>query len=51
MVSYRDGVAKACGAEASQDFDEDKDNVAYWFKVTVYSTIPNPPFSITESDV
>jgi hypothetical protein len=47
MVSYKDGVVKACGAEAVQDFDEDKDNVAYWFKVTLYFTISGPPFLIT----
>jgi hypothetical protein len=33
VVSYTNGVVKACGAEAMKDFQEDKKNVAYWFKV------------------
>ena len=50
MVSYKNGVVKACGAEAVQDFEEDERDVAYWFKVTLYSTISDPHLSITESD-
>ena len=38
MVLYKNGVAKACGMEAVLDFEEHEENVAYWFKVTVYST-------------
>jgi hypothetical protein len=51
MVSYRYGVVKACGAEASKDFDEDKENVAYWFKVTMHFTTWNRPILITGSDL
>jgi hypothetical protein len=50
MISYRDGMAKACGMEALRDFEENEGNVAYWFKVTVYSTMSNPSF-FTESDL
>jgi hypothetical protein len=38
MISYRNSVVKACGAEAVQDFEEHAENVAYWFKVIVYFT-------------
>jgi hypothetical protein len=41
MISYRNGAVKACGVEAVQDFEEHAENVAYWFKVIVYSAIPN----------
>jgi len=51
MVSYTNGVVKACGAEAEQDFEEDERNVAYWFKVTMYSTIAIMHLSITVSDL
>jgi hypothetical protein len=40
MVSYRDGTVKACGAEALRDFEEQQENVAYWFKVTAYPAEP-----------
>ena len=50
IVSYRKGIVKACGAEAVEDFEEDEKNVAYWFKVTVHSTMSNPHLSMTESD-
>jgi hypothetical protein len=45
MISYRNGVVKACGAEAVQDFEEHEENVAYWFKVIVHSTISNSLFN------
>ncbi|KIM20153.1 hypothetical protein M408DRAFT_148390 [Serendipita vermifera MAFF 305830] len=43
-VSYRGGTLKACGAEAASDFKEDRDNVAYWFKMHLN---PNPPSDST----
>jgi hypothetical protein len=36
MVAYRNGAMKACGADAVQDFEEHKENVAYWFKVVAH---------------
>lgn len=42
---------KACGAEAALDMEEDERNVAYWFKVTVHSTIRNPRLLIIKSDL
>jgi hypothetical protein len=51
MVSYRDGVVK-CGAEAVEDLDEPQRNdVAYWFKVIVHSTMSNLRLSIKKSDL
>ena len=50
MVSYRNGVVKACGAEALQDFQEHQEHVAYWFKVPAYSTISNPSSFNFKSD-
>jgi hypothetical protein len=43
IVSYKNGVVKACGADAARDLEENEKNVAYWFKVTVDSTILNLP--------
>jgi hypothetical protein len=40
MVSYRNGEVEACGVDALQDFEEHQENVAYWFKVILYFTIP-----------
>jgi hypothetical protein len=41
IVSYKDGAVK-CGAEAVEDLHESQGNdVAYWFKVMVYSTKSN----------
>jgi hypothetical protein len=51
IVSYTDGVVKACGAEAVQDFYEHEENVAYWFKVVIWLTISHPCFSIAPSDL
>jgi len=51
MVSYRNGVVKACGVEAVQDFEEHEGNVAHWFKVIVYSTMSNLHFYIKKSDL
>jgi hypothetical protein len=39
MVSYKNGVVQACGAEALPDFEKRQENVAYWFKVTVYNDV------------
>lgn len=41
MVSYRNGAVKSCGAEAMQDFEERREDVAYWFKVTMQPTMSN----------
>jgi hypothetical protein len=51
MVSYSGQETKECGAEAAQDFDEHKENVAYWFKVIVYFTMWIPPLSIEGPDL
>jgi hypothetical protein len=51
MVSYTNGVVKACGAEAMQDFEEDKQNVAYWFKVTECSALSNASFFWSRTDL
>jgi len=51
ILSYTNGVVKACGAEALRDFEERQENVAYWFKVTVYPTMMNhSPFD-SETDL
>jgi hypothetical protein len=51
MVSYRKGVATACGAEAMREFEEHPENVAYWFKVTINLLCRNPHLSVTKSDL
>jgi hypothetical protein len=51
MVSYRQGILQACGAEALLDFEEYRENVAYWFKVTVYLTISNLSYFDSNTDL
>ncbi|KIM23490.1 hypothetical protein M408DRAFT_332321 [Serendipita vermifera MAFF 305830] len=45
IVSYRNGIVRACGAEALQDLEEQQDNVAYRFKSHMHPSLisqPNP---------
>lgn len=48
MISYSNGVVKACGAEAAKEFQEHQENVAYWFKVAIFQTSHT---SVLESDL
>ncbi|KIM20667.1 hypothetical protein M408DRAFT_333876, partial [Serendipita vermifera MAFF 305830] len=36
IVSYRNGKFKACGGGATQDFEDNPKNVAYWFKLHLH---------------
>lgn len=36
IVSYRNGKFKTCGTDAMRDFEENPNNVAYWFKLHLH---------------
>lgn len=46
IVSYLNGVFKACGGEITTDFEEHPENVAYWFKLHLH---PNTMLKTSES--
>jgi hypothetical protein len=50
IVSYRNGVVRACGAEAVRDFEEHEESAAYWFKVIVIALYQTLHLSMVKSD-